>query len=107
MNLKEAGEVFVTPAAYADEARFHEACSQLRRDDPIHLTGFGSHKHALGARFLEPVVGIPNFHFLVGGVDENRDTFTSELHKTRIQEPSGIGQVTSCGPIGLAGFDEL
>jgi cytochrome P450 len=37
MNLKDAGEVFVTPGAYADDARFHEACAQLRRDDPIHL----------------------------------------------------------------------
>lgn len=37
MNLKEAGEVFVTPSAFADDARFHEACALLRRDDPIHL----------------------------------------------------------------------
>ena len=33
----EAGLVFVTPAAYADEARFHEACRVLRREDPVHL----------------------------------------------------------------------
>jgi cytochrome P450 len=33
----EAGQIFVTPAAYADEARFHEACAVLRRHDPIHL----------------------------------------------------------------------
>ena len=33
----EAGQVFVTPEAYADPARFHEACAVLRRDDPIHL----------------------------------------------------------------------
>lgn len=29
--------MFVTPAAYADPAYFHEACAVLRRDDPIHL----------------------------------------------------------------------
>ena len=33
----EAGLVFVTPAAYADEARFHEACRVLRQEDPVHL----------------------------------------------------------------------
>jgi cytochrome P450 len=33
----EAGLVFVTPAAYADEARFHEACRVLRHEDPVHL----------------------------------------------------------------------
>jgi cytochrome P450 len=37
MTPKEAGQVFVDPAAYADPARFHEACALLRRDDPIHL----------------------------------------------------------------------
>jgi cytochrome P450 len=37
MTPYEAGQVFVTPAAYADPALFHEACAVLRRDDPIHL----------------------------------------------------------------------
>jgi cytochrome P450 len=37
VNVKEAGQVFVTPSAFADEAGFHEACALLRRDDPIHL----------------------------------------------------------------------
>jgi len=37
MTPKEAGQIFVTPAAYADPARFHEACAVLRREDPIHL----------------------------------------------------------------------
>ncbi len=37
MNPYEAGQVFVTPEAYADPVRFHEACAVLRRDDPIHL----------------------------------------------------------------------
>lgn len=29
--------MFVTPSAYADEARFREACAVLRRNDPVHL----------------------------------------------------------------------
>ncbi|MBI5090542.1 MAG: cytochrome P450 [Actinobacteria bacterium] len=37
MNPKQAGQVFVDPAAYADPAYFHRACAVLRRDDPIHL----------------------------------------------------------------------
>jgi cytochrome P450 len=37
MTPAEAGLVFVTPAAYADEAFFHEACRVLRHADPIHL----------------------------------------------------------------------
>ncbi len=37
MTPEEAGLVFVTPKAYADEAYFHEACAVLRREDPIHL----------------------------------------------------------------------
>lgn len=35
MDVEEAGRVFVTPAAYADEARFHEACALLRREAPV------------------------------------------------------------------------
>jgi cytochrome P450 len=37
MTPDDAGLVFVTPQAYADEGHFHEACAVLRRDDPIHL----------------------------------------------------------------------
>ena len=37
MTPEEAGHVFIDPAAYADEARFHEACRVLRAEDPIHL----------------------------------------------------------------------
>ncbi len=37
MTAEEAGLVFVTPAAYADEAYFDAACAVLRREDPIHL----------------------------------------------------------------------
>ena len=37
MTPKEAGQIFVTPAAYADPDRFHAACAVLRREDPIHL----------------------------------------------------------------------
>jgi cytochrome P450 len=35
--VREAGQVFVDPAAYADDARFHAACALLRREDPVHL----------------------------------------------------------------------
>lgn len=37
LSVKDAGQVFVTPSAYADEAFFHEACAVLRREDPVHL----------------------------------------------------------------------
>ena len=37
LTSREAGQVFVTPPAYADPAYFHEACAVLRREDPIHL----------------------------------------------------------------------
>ncbi|MEY4397008.1 MAG: hypothetical protein RLZZ40_764 [Actinomycetota bacterium] len=32
----EAGQVFVTPAAYADETYFHDACAVLRAESPVH-----------------------------------------------------------------------
>ena len=37
MTPSEAGQVFVTPAAYADDEWFHHACAVLRREDPVHL----------------------------------------------------------------------
>src|ERR1700712_3953857 len=37
MTPDEAGRVFVTPSAYADERRFHEGCAVLRAEDPVHL----------------------------------------------------------------------
>ena len=36
MSVDEAARVFYTPAAYADERYFHEACAVLRRESPIH-----------------------------------------------------------------------
>ena len=36
LTVEHAGRVFVDPAAYADEPRFHAACAVLRRDDPVH-----------------------------------------------------------------------
>jgi cytochrome P450 len=36
LTLTEAGAVFTDPTAYADDRRFHEACSLLRRDSPVH-----------------------------------------------------------------------
>lgn len=38
MSVHEAGLVFTDASAYADEARFFEACALLRRDDPVHWT---------------------------------------------------------------------
>lgn len=35
-NVHEAGQVFVDPAAYADEDYFHRACALLRRESPVH-----------------------------------------------------------------------
>ena len=32
----EAAQVFVDAAAYADDARFHQACAVLRRESPLH-----------------------------------------------------------------------
>jgi cytochrome P450 len=36
MTVEQAGLVFATPAAYADEPTFHEACRVLREHDPVH-----------------------------------------------------------------------
>src|SRR5687768_4549554 len=61
VDVKEAGEVFVTPSAFADDARFHEACALLRREDPIHLV-----EHA----------DYPPFHVLT----KHADVLDVELH---------------------------
>lgn len=36
LRVEEAGQVFVDPAAYADDRRFHEGCTVLRRESPVH-----------------------------------------------------------------------
>ncbi len=36
MSPFEAGRVFATPSAYADEAHWHEACRVLRSESPVH-----------------------------------------------------------------------
>ncbi|MEV4258024.1 cytochrome P450, partial [Spirillospora sp. NPDC049652] len=36
LTVGEAGRALATPAAYADEARFHEALALLRRESPVH-----------------------------------------------------------------------
>ena len=36
MDTTQAGRVFMDPAAYADEARLHEAFALLRRESPVH-----------------------------------------------------------------------
>jgi cytochrome P450 len=35
-TIEEAGVVFLDPTAYAHEERFHEACTVLRREAPVH-----------------------------------------------------------------------
>ena len=37
LSVHEAGQVFVTPSAYADEKHFYEACSTLREHSPVHF----------------------------------------------------------------------
>jgi cytochrome P450 len=40
MSAAQAGMMFVTPAAFADDAAFHEGCAVLRRESPVHrVTG--------------------------------------------------------------------
>lgn len=36
LTAEQAGRVFVTPEAYADEGYFHGACAVLRRESPVH-----------------------------------------------------------------------
>jgi cytochrome P450 len=36
LSLSEAGQVFLDPTAYADEARFHQATTLLRQESPVH-----------------------------------------------------------------------
>lgn len=61
MDVQEAGQVFVTPSAFADDARFHEACALLRREDPIHLVDHADY---------------PPFHVLT----KHADVLDVELH---------------------------
>jgi cytochrome P450 len=37
LSVHEAGQVFVTPSAYADEKYFYEACAVLREHSPVHF----------------------------------------------------------------------
>ena len=37
MSAVEAGQIFVTPEAFADMDRFHQAARVLRETDPVHL----------------------------------------------------------------------
>jgi cytochrome P450 len=36
MSIDDAGQIFVDPRAYADNARFHTAAAVLRRESPVH-----------------------------------------------------------------------
>jgi cytochrome P450 len=64
VNIKEAGQVFVTPSAFADDALFHEACALLRKQDPIHLVESADY---------------PPFHVLT----KHPDVHHVELHPTQ------------------------
>ena len=37
LSVREAGQVFVSPSAYADEKYFYEACAVLREHSPVHF----------------------------------------------------------------------
>lgn len=37
LSVQEAGQVFVTPSAYADENYFYRACAVLREHSPVHF----------------------------------------------------------------------
>jgi cytochrome P450 len=37
MTVDDAGKVFFSPEAYADEQHFHRACTLLRRESPLHF----------------------------------------------------------------------
>src|SRR5580698_1236524 len=41
LNVESAGQVFVDPTAYADEARFHAATTLLRHQSPVHWVDGG------------------------------------------------------------------
>ena len=71
-DVTGAGLAFVTPSAYADEARFHAACTLLRREDPIHLVEHPDY---------------PPFHV----VTRHADVYEIELHpKAFANEPVSI-----------------
>jgi cytochrome P450 len=36
LSVRDAGKVFTDPSAYANEERFHDATTLLRREDPVH-----------------------------------------------------------------------
>lgn len=40
-SLDELGNIFLDPAAYADERRWHAGAARLRREDPVHLVDHG------------------------------------------------------------------
>jgi cytochrome P450 len=86
MTADAAGRVFVSPEAYADEEYFHQACSVLRRESPIHLV---------------EVEGYPPFYALTRHADvfeaeRNSDVFHNaprpvllELERERILKQAG------------------
>lgn len=66
--------VFTDPAAYADDARFHEACDLLRRESPIH-------------RFEDPTGHFNSFY----AITKHKDVLEIELHNNIfINEPRPV-----------------
>ena len=74
MTPNDAVAVFVDPAAYADEARFEEACALLRKESPIHY-------------FNDPNFDVNPFYVIT----KHADVLEIELHNNIfINEPRPV-----------------
>jgi cytochrome P450 len=87
VDVTEAGLTFIDPRAFADDARFHEACAVLRREDPIHLVESDQYR---------PFYVLTK-HADVHEVELHPDTWTNapqpvlaNLEAERLQEAQGI-----------------
>ncbi|MEY4633497.1 MAG: hypothetical protein RLZ18_869 [Actinomycetota bacterium] len=74
LTVAEAVKVFTDPTAYADEARFFEACALLRREAPIY-------------RYEDPTGGFNPFY----AITKHADVLEIELHNAQfINEPRPV-----------------
>lgn len=74
LTVDEAIKVFTDPSAYADEARFFEACALLRKESPIH-------------KFEDPTGGFNPFY----AITKHADVLEIELHNAQfINEPRPV-----------------
>lgn len=74
LTVDQAIKVFTDPSAYADEARFFEACALLRKEAPIH-------------RFEDPTDGFNPFY----AITKHADVLEIELHNAQfINEPRPV-----------------